>query len=116
MSFKCCVHSHDADGTSSQSADLELDKTWSRSQKYALCAVLSVLLVINIQLVFLWRRRRQRLGDVVGLVVYCPMAYVPHGRGRTDTNVMKKIRGRVEKKVGVFRLFTSQWDVSFSGP
>ena len=29
----------------------------------------------------LWRRRRQRLETWLVLVVYCPAAYVPHGRG-----------------------------------
>ena len=76
-------------------------------QKSAPCTVLSILRVIDIQS-FLWRRRRQRLGDVVGLVVYCPSAYVPHGRGRTDTNVMKEIGRRVEKN-GLLRLYTCQW-------
>ena len=77
--------------------------------------------MIDIQLVFVWRRRRQRLGDVVGLVVYCPMAYdyVPHGRGRTDTNVMKEIRRRVEKNgssthllVGVQHFVEPEVDIS----
>ena len=69
--------------------------------KIRICSIpCTVLGAIDIQLVFLWCRRRQRLGDMVGLVVYCPMAYdyVPHGRGRTATNVMKEIRRRVEKK------------------
>ena len=38
------------------------------------------VLVIDIQF-FLWRRRRQRLETWLVLVVYCPAAYVPHGRG-----------------------------------
>ena len=37
-------------------------------------------------------------------MVYYPMAYVPHGRGRTATNVVKKIRSRVDKKWVLFTL------------